>query len=104
MQHKSGGATFEDYRKVVESRLENLLQAAPSPQSLDKVLLLIFESEHTDFRSYLSGMAVALNCGWIGDLDDAAMEVMQDAWNYFPHRSLGGRCPAELIISIDSDP
>jgi hypothetical protein len=27
--------------------------------------------------------------------------VIRDAWNYFPHRSLEGRCPAELLVVVD---
>ena len=30
------------------------------------------------------------------DIDDA-LPVIQDAWNYFPHRFLHGRCPAEVV-------
>jgi hypothetical protein len=36
-----------------------------------------------------------------GGIDDAAADhvisVIQDAWNYLPHRSLGGRSPADLM-------
>jgi hypothetical protein len=31
---------------------------------------------------------------------DSLPPVIQDAWNYFPHRSLGGRCPAEVMVEL----
>jgi hypothetical protein len=43
------------------------------------------------------------------DLDtDAVMPLIQDAWNYFPHRSLEGKCPrrfskvCEVVVSDHS--
>jgi IS30 family transposase len=33
----------------------------------------------------------------IDRIDDEEIQVIQDAWNYFPHRALGGKCPAEIM-------
>jgi hypothetical protein len=29
--------------------------------------------------------------------------VIQDAWNYFPHRFLNGRCPAEVMAELSRE-
>jgi hypothetical protein len=39
-----------------------------------------------------------------GGTDDASVadiiSVIQDAWNYLPHRSLDGRSPADLMATV----
>ncbi|TSC72009.1 MAG: Uncharacterized protein G01um101438_769 [Parcubacteria group bacterium Gr01-1014_38] len=42
-------------------------------------------------------------CAARDDGDDAvelntALQAASDAWNYFPHESLGGRSPAEKVL------
>ena len=32
------------------------------------------------------------------------MQVIQDAWNYFPHRCLDGKSPAELMFAATNAP
>jgi hypothetical protein len=31
---------------------------------------------------------------------DTLLPIIQDAWNYFPHRGLDGRCPAKLFLKL----
>jgi hypothetical protein len=45
-------------------------------------------------------MLAARSCE-VDDTGDAMLQVIQDAWNYFPHRALGGRCPAEIMMIKD---
>ena len=85
------------HRALTEERLVGLLQGAESSVTLDTVVALIFEGEVPDFRAYVTAMLSALNCD-VDDVDDAAVEVIQDAWNYLPHRFLNGRCPAEVMM------
>ena len=42
----------------------------------------------------------------IKDLDEfnEVLKVFVDAWNYFPHRSLGGKSPMQMIIQAQNDP
>lgn len=66
------GATVEDVKKLI---LEHH-GAIHSSECLGD-LLMMFNPCEEDFRLFLP--------------------IIQDAWNYFPHGSLGGRCPAELL-------
>jgi hypothetical protein len=44
-------------------------------------------------------LALFRSAGHLAD-EDAVAAVIQDAWNYFPHRSLKGRCPAEVMADL----
>jgi hypothetical protein len=95
---KRGSRIIETYRMLTEERLLHLLQGAKSHKTLDDVSNLIFEGEATDFRLYLTAMLATFNCTDLDDLDETVLQVIQDAWNYFPHRCLNGRCPAEIMM------
>ena len=69
------GSTVEDVKKLI---LEHDETTRPSECLAD--LLMMFNPCEEDYLSF--------------------MPVIQDAWNYFPHRSLGGKCPAEIISTI----
>ena len=90
---------IETHRLLTEQRLAYLLQSAEGSVTVDKVKSLIFEAEAKDFNSYVTTMLSALNCFDIGNTDNASLQVIQDAWNHFSHRSLNGRCPLELARS-----
>jgi hypothetical protein len=83
---KHNSRIIETYRMLTEEHLLYLLQDAKSPRTLDDVRKLIFEGEAADFRVYMNAMLAMFNCVDIDDFDEAALEVIQDAWNYFPHR------------------
>lgn len=85
-------------RALIELRLLSLLQEVGSTAPLGYIKQLIFEARPTDFSAYLTKMLEILDSG--GDTttaDTGLVRVIQDAWNYFPHRSLDGHCPAELV-------
>jgi hypothetical protein len=84
------------YRALTEDRVTRLLSKAGGDGTLDKVKCFVFEAWNQDFRAYLSLMLTWLDCD-IDDLDEIMVQVIQDAWNYLPHRELGGRCPAEVM-------
>jgi len=89
--------TVQTYRTLTEERIRQLLNDAESAVTLDMVRQLVFEAESDDFQAFVLAMLAALNCDDIDDLDDGAIQVVQDVWNYFPHHFLDGRCPAELL-------
>lgn len=111
-------------RKLTEERLEYQLQYANSILSLDKVKALIFETDVQEFRTYLAAMITALNPDRAIDekalshrlnllshkpkidteVDGTILQLIQDAWNYLPHRFLDGRCPAEAMAASDGMP
>lgn len=87
------------HRMLTEKRLARALEDAESEITVDKVSKLIFEAENADHGAYLGAMLSALDCD-IDSIDDAELQVIQDAWNYFPHRWLNGKCPAEVMAEM----
>ena len=70
---------------------------------LDTIKKMIFDFASEDFRLYLFAMLKAFRYHDIDDIDQATLQVIQDAWNYFPHRFLNGRCPAEVMAALRKD-
>src|ERR1700693_5163562 len=66
------GSTIEDFKNLI---LEHDGTTRPSESLAD--LLMLFNPCEEDFALFVP--------------------IIQDAWNYFPHRSLAGRCRAELM-------
>jgi hypothetical protein len=88
------------YPQLVEDRLADLMQLANIDIPAATIKSVIFEDEHTEFRSYLNDM-LALFADAKHTMDeDKLLSVVQDAWNYFPHRSLDGRSPAEVLAEL----
>jgi len=94
---------IDAHRLLTEKRLARLLQDAESPVTIDQVRQVIFEGEGADSRTYLLVMLAEFNCPDLENADDALLQVIQDAWNYFPHRFFGGRCPAEVMLEESPD-
>jgi hypothetical protein len=88
---------IKNYRALTEDRVTQLLSKAGGDGTLDKVKCFVFEAwNREEHRTYLSLMLTWLDCD-IDDLNDDTLQVIQDAWNYLPHRELDGRCPAEVM-------
>lgn len=79
-------------RKELEREISEMLGETESDFELEDVKDAIFnEEEQDDFMHVVSmfdrgGDAVELS---------NALELVTDAWNYFPHKALGGISPAE---------
>jgi hypothetical protein len=91
-------ASIGTYRGLTEQRLMQLLEEFESDFTLGRVRNLILEADHTSFNAYVIVMLSLFNYDDVADADDAVLQVIQDAWNYLPHRSLNGRCPAEIMM------
>jgi hypothetical protein len=86
------------HRTFIEARLSSFLKQSGSIETVEEIKNLIFEGEQ-DFKSYV-GYLLSMFENPKSTVDiDAALPVIQDAWNYFPHRFLNGRCPAEVFPS-----
>lgn len=83
-------------RKRTEIELHHQLQCANSFLDVQKVMALVFEMDSSGLRTFLAAMLTAFTCD-IDDADEDTVQVIQDSWNYFPHRSFNGRCPAEVM-------
>jgi len=60
---------------------------------------MILEHDGTTHPSECFADLIELFRAGEGDLD-SVLPVIQDAWNYFPHRSLDGLCPAEVMVDV----
>jgi hypothetical protein len=89
------------HRLVAEGALKKLLLKYGSAVSVESIRDLIFEATPADNSSYLRAMLAALDCD-VDDIDERELRIIQDAWNYFPHRFLNGRCPAEVFDTLTS--
>jgi hypothetical protein len=85
-------------RALVADRMVQLLKAAKSSTTLNDVAHMISEAETEDFAGYVSTMMMVLNCPELDNHEDGTLATIQDAWNYFPHRALNGRSPAEILM------
>jgi len=84
-------------RQLIEKHLAALLEQTSSIVTVDAIKYVVLNIGHTHFRDYLDGMLEIFESPDSSVDIDAAIPVIQDAWNYFPHKSMKGRCPAELF-------
>jgi hypothetical protein len=98
MSRSSTIRSIKTHRLLIEQHLTMLLLGAESSVTFAKVKALIFEADTTDLNTYVAAMCAELRCYDIYDTDGTLLEIIQDAWNYFPHRFLDGRCPVEIMI------
>ncbi len=82
-------------RKEIEKELSQMLKNINSPFSVEHIKDIIYrEKESDDLMKVIS----IFDRG--GDVEefDQILEVVNDAWNYFPHKRLNGLCPMEKIL------
>jgi hypothetical protein len=88
-----------EYRESLSARISHLLVSFDSEATIEDVKDLILYHDGTAHPSEcFADMSMLFNAG--EDDLDSLLPVIQDAWNYFPHRSLGGRCPAEVMVDL----
>jgi hypothetical protein len=88
-----------EYRTRLSARILYLLVSFDSEATVDDIKQLILEHDGTTHPSECFADMIPLFRASKDDLD-SLLPVIQDAWNYFPHRSLGGRCPAEVMVDL----
>jgi len=96
---RSNLADILEYRMQLTYRISALLAQFGSPVTVPDIERLIFEEDPLRHPSEYFADLLALFKADDADLDDL-LPVVQDAWNYLPHRSLDGRCPAEVIAGF----
>ena len=82
-------------RKEIEQELEEMLKETGSDFSLDHVRDAIFHEEDND--DMMKVVAMFDRGGDASELSNV-LELVTDAWNYFPHKALGGISPAEKLL------
>src|SRR3989344_3890753 len=90
-------------RKEIEQELLDMLKETESDFTLDHVWDTIFHEEDNDDMMKVVAMfdgSTSLTTGRGGDASELSnvLELVTDAWNYFPHKVLGGISQAEKLI------
>jgi hypothetical protein len=88
-----------EYRTLLSARILYHLVGFESEATVEDIRQLIFEHDGTTHPSECFVDLVDLFRAEEADVD-SLLPVIQDAWNYSPHRSLDGRCPAEVMVDL----
>lgn len=84
-------------RNEIELELAAFLKATGSDFGLDDIKEIIYNEEGTDD---LTDVIAMFDTGQgVSELENI-IETVNDAWNYFPHKILGGLCPAERVLEF----
>ena len=81
-------------RKKIEQELVDLLRDSESDFSLEDVRDTIYNEDGQD--SLTDIIAMFDNGLGLVELENV-LEIVNEAWNYFPHKILGGLSPAEKL-------
>jgi len=82
-------------RREVEHELTEMLRETKSDFELDDIKCAIYNEEETD--DLMKVVAMFDRGGDVSELSDI-LELVNDAWNYFPHKVLGGLSPSEKLL------
>jgi len=95
-------------RKEIEQELVDMLKETESDFTLDHVRDAIYDEEDNDDMMKVVAMfdpssrtqGVHYGASRGGDASELSnvLELVTDAWNYFPHKALGGISPAEKLL------
>ena len=89
-----------DRRKEIESELEALLEEKESEFSLEDIKEIIYNEEDSD--DLMKIVSMFDDGQGLGEMDNV-LELVNDAWNYFPHKVLKGLSPTEKILESQSN-
>ena len=89
------GRQILERRQEIEQELEAMLAETGSDFTLAHIKDVIFHEEDSD--DMMQVVAMFDRGGDASELDNI-LELVSDAWNYFPHEVLGGISPAEKLI------
>jgi hypothetical protein len=92
----SDSKEISEYRETLSNYILRLLGRCKSKATLADIENLILNDDGVQHRTERFVDLFAL-FNLPDDRLDTVLPIIQDAWNYFPHRSLGGRCPAEVM-------
>ncbi|HAM88771.1 MAG: hypothetical protein US83_C0006G0008 [Candidatus Falkowbacteria bacterium GW2011_GWC2_38_22] len=82
-------------RNEIEQELVDMLKETESDFTLDHIRDVIFHEENND--DMMKVVAMFDRGGDASELSNV-LELVTDAWNYFPHKVLGGISPAEVLL------
>lgn len=82
-------------RQEIEEELTDLLVETGSDFTLDHIRDVIYNEEEQD--DFMHVVAMFDRGGDASELE-TILDLVTDAWNYFPHKSIGGLSPAEKAL------
>jgi hypothetical protein len=86
-------------RKEIEQELIEMLKETKSDFSLQNVKdAILYEEESDDMQKVI---AMFDRGGDISELNNI-LELVSDAWNYFPHKSINGLSPIEKLLEYQN--
>lgn len=85
-------------RKEIEAELSDFLKKTKSDFTFEDIEEAIYEEEETDDFTHLVAM---FDVGQSMEELNNILETVSDAWNHFPHRSLNGLSPTEMLSRED---
>ena len=88
-----------EQRKEIEQELVKMLKKTRSDFSLQDVKDAIFNEEDTD--DMMKVVAMFDRGGNATELENV-LELVSDAWNYFPHKLLNGLSPTEKSLEYQN--
>jgi len=86
-------------RKEIEEEIKEMLKETESDFSLKDVKDMIYNEEEQDDMTKI--IAMFDRGGDASELENI-LELITDAWNYFPHKALGGLSPAEKSLEYQN--
>lgn len=82
-------------RQEIEQELLELLKQTKSDFNLEDIKEIIYNEQDND--DLMQVFAMFDRGGDMGEMSNI-LELINDAWNYFPHKCLGGLCPMEKLL------
>ena len=95
MEIESKQQIFEK-RREIEKELLAMLKETKSDFGLDDIKEIIYNEEGQDDLTQVISM---FDTGQDAAELQNVLELVNDAWNYFPHKIIGGISPAEKLLA-----
>jgi hypothetical protein len=89
------------YRANLLQRLEYRLIGYRCQATVEDIQKFIYERDEARPASEYISELIALFNPSEAQLDDV-LSLIQDLWNYLPHRVYGGRSPAEVMLDLEA--
>lgn len=87
-------------REEIEKDLLELLKENKSDFGIEDIKEIIYNEEDQD--DLVQVIAMFDRGQGLAEMDEI-LEIINDAWNYFSHKSLDGLCPMEKLLEYQKD-
>jgi len=90
-----------DIRKTLENQISIMLGYYQADITLDKIKEIIFnEKDGKEFNNLIDHFSKKIDN--IEEMNQV-MQLLNNGWNYFPHKCLNGFCPMEKILEYQKN-